>query len=200
MYNNNVTSDKGDIGLTQIISDLTKKGYFISLPISEHLPYDLISDKGGVLKRIQTKYSERAIISYQQSYMIANGNVIINHYKKDDFELYGLYIPDKDVCVYVPNIIKSIKIRTTLPRTYALFYWWEDFLNPEIKELPKKRSIKEFLDRPLISRNSKRKVLNRPSPEELKKLLEETNYSAVGRIYGVSDNAVRKWAKSYNII
>jgi transposase-like protein len=27
--------------------------------------------------------------------------------------------------------------------------------------------------------------------------LEETNYSAVGRRYGVSDNAVRKWVRWY---
>ena len=27
--------------------------------------------------------------------------------------------------------------------------------------------------------------------------LEETNYSAVGRKYGVSDNAIRKWLRAY---
>jgi transposase-like protein len=27
--------------------------------------------------------------------------------------------------------------------------------------------------------------------------LAETNYSAVGRKYGVSDNAVRKWVRAY---
>lgn len=47
---------------------------------------------------------------------------------------------------------------------------------------------------------SMRKVENRPSAEELKKMLEETSYCAVGRKYGVSDNAVRKWAKRYGII
>ena len=55
------------------------------------------------------------------------------------------------------------------------------------------------------SRNSKtcykcsgitgRKVKNRPSREQLLKEIEETNYCAVGRKYGVSDKAVRKWLK-----
>jgi transposase-like protein len=45
-----------------------------------------------------------------------------------------------------------------------------------------------------------RKVENRPSAEELQKMLEETSFLAVGRKYGVSDNAVRKWAKKYKII
>ena len=38
-----------------------------------------------------------------------------------------------------------------------------------------------------------------PTKEELTKLLFETSYSAIGRKYGVSDNAVRKWFKKYNM-
>jgi transposase-like protein len=33
--------------------------------------------------------------------------------------------------------------------------------------------------------------------ERLRKEIEETNYSAVGRKYGVSDNTIRKWIKFY---
>ena len=49
-------------------------------------------------------------------------------------------------------------------------------------------------------KEDKRKVKNRPSKTKLMKMIEETSYSAVGREYGVSDNAVRKWAKSYHLI
>lgn len=48
-------------------------------------------------------------------------------------------------------------------------------------------------------RPNRRKV-EWPTKEELQKLLQESNYSAIGREYGVSDNAVRKWAKSYGLI
>jgi len=47
------------------------------------------------------------------------------------------------------------------------------------------------------SRKSSRKV-DRPSYDVLIRELEESNYVSVGRKYGVSDNAVRKWLKSYN--
>jgi len=40
-----------------------------------------------------------------------------------------------------------------------------------------------------------RKVL-RPSLEELKQELSKSNYVAVGKKYGVSDNAIRKWIKT----
>lgn len=45
------------------------------------------------------------------------------------------------------------------------------------------------------SLKSQRKVKDRPSKEELIKLLETTSFVKAGKMYGVSDNAVRKWIK-----
>lgn len=42
---------------------------------------------------------------------------------------------------------------------------------------------------------SRRKVVNRPSKEDLQKLLETNSYTSIGKIYGVSGNAVKKWLK-----
>jgi len=39
-----------------------------------------------------------------------------------------------------------------------------------------------------------RKV-ERPPKEELLKMIKETSYVEVGRKFGVSDNAIRKWLK-----
>lgn len=41
-----------------------------------------------------------------------------------------------------------------------------------------------------------RKVI-RPSKDELTHLLANNSYCAVGRMFGVSDNTIRKWLKSY---
>jgi hypothetical protein len=49
---------------------------------------------------------------------------------------------------------------------------------------------------PRSPRPSSRRV-ERPSHEQLKTDLRASNYSAVGRKYGVSDNAVRKWMRWY---
>jgi len=38
-----------------------------------------------------------------------------------------------------------------------------------------------------------RRKVNRPSREQLLEEIKETNYCAVGRKYGVSDNCIRKW-------
>lgn len=45
-----------------------------------------------------------------------------------------------------------------------------------------------------------RKVINRPSLEELKNMMNEMPMTRIGEKYGVSNNAVKKWAKTYGII
>ena len=39
-----------------------------------------------------------------------------------------------------------------------------------------------------------------PTKEVLCELIKNNNWSKLGRMFGVSDNTVRDWAKSYNII
>ena len=46
---------------------------------------------------------------------------------------------------------------------------------------------------------SQRKA-ERPSKEELAELIRNTNWTQLGRMFKVSDNSVRKWAKQYGLI
>lgn len=41
------------------------------------------------------------------------------------------------------------------------------------------------------------RIVERPPYEQLLREIADTNYSAVGRKYGVSDNAIRKWVRAY---
>ncbi len=45
-----------------------------------------------------------------------------------------------------------------------------------------------------------RRKVERPSKEELIVLIEECSWVALGKRFGVSDNAVRKWAKFYGLL
>ncbi|NJO64882.1 MAG: hypothetical protein HC836_44205 [Richelia sp. RM2_1_2] len=49
----------------------------------------------------------------------------------------------------------------------------------------------------IIENSTKLRVVIRPSLETLTKEIEEFGYVGVGRKYGVSDNAIRKWIKFY---
>jgi HNH endonuclease len=48
-----------------------------------------------------------------------------------------------------------------------------------------------------VSARPRKRVVERPPYEQLMREIAETNYSAVGRKYGVSDNAIRKWVRAY---
>lgn len=199
------SKSKGDIGLSKTIDDLvSNKGYGVSLPISEHLPYDLIADADGKLYRIQAKYRKSGTISSKTSWNDKNGNHS-NNYGAEDFDFFSLYLPELNKVLYVPwlGTFKTLSIRSELPNKWGTeFYWYEDFIDFS-KTLPPKRTLSEFTDkRPVIprqSRESARKV-TRPTKEELAELIESTSWVGIGRLYGVSDNAVRKWAKSYGIL
>lgn len=49
--------------------------------------------------------------------------------------------------------------------------------------------------------SKKQQKVEHPSKEELKKILfnNNGNFTKVGKIFGVTDNAVRKWCKNYNL-
>ena len=46
---------------------------------------------------------------------------------------------------------------------------------------------------------SKRKAI-RPLREQLEEMIKTMPLTQIGRLHGVSDNSIRKWAKSYNLI
>ena len=51
-----------------------------------------------------------------------------------------------------------------------------------------------------VCKRRPKKVSNRPLQHELKEMIATMSWCAIGRKYGISDNAVRKWAKSYGLI
>ena len=44
-----------------------------------------------------------------------------------------------------------------------------------------------------------KRIIERPSRDQLKVLIRSTSFSSIGKKYNVSDNAIRKWCKSYNL-
>lgn len=64
----------------------------------------------------------------------------------------------------------------------------------------KKKFDKRKIKRPYKPRLNYRKVKNRPTKDEMLEMLETMSYCAIGRKYDISDTAVRKWAKNYNIL
>lgn len=47
--------------------------------------------------------------------------------------------------------------------------------------------------------HKQRRVCDRPTREELKDLIRKYPFTTIAKDYGISDNAVRKWCKTYNL-
>ena len=108
------TKVKADLGVAKIIADLAVKGYVPCIPLSEHQPYDLLAVlKNGKVVKLQVKYAalkKNGVIdvAFRTSWADKNG-VHIKHYKKEDFDYYAIYCPEKEQVLYVPNCLNCPK-------------------------------------------------------------------------------------------
>lgn len=145
---NVITKDKGDTGLIQVIADLNKNGIKVALPISEHLPFDLIAiNLDGKLSRISVKYrtinksgnislSLRTISSNSQGYKIKYVNM-------NDVDAFALYCPETNSCYYVhkSKLLKhkselSLRIKDLSEKAknsnLLTVNWAKNYLNPNV--------------------------------------------------------------------
>ena len=131
--NRHHTKQKGDIGLTAVIKDLTIRGYFISLPITENSPFDLIASDQRDNYRVQVKArsSQNGTVEIQlkTSWADKTGSHY-THYTREDFDILAVYALDEDKCVYIKNEgEKSITIRFASPKNnqQSGVNVWQDF-------------------------------------------------------------------------
>jgi len=198
------TKDKGDIGAIAAIADLTIKGYTCFIPVvSEHLPFDLIAYKNGISYRIQAKYASDGSINRIRVWSDKHG-IHSRKYGMDDFDYYAMYLPDIKKVVYPSIQFGGKRITTELPNSAKPFYWWEDFL--EFTDIAAHKSFKDFgyeltatvTDAVIAGRLLSRRV-ERPTKEELEKMLWEMPTIQIAKSFNVSDKAVEKWSKSYGL-
>ena len=70
---------------------------------------------------------------------------------------------------------------------------------PKKCKICKKETYNKYYCSDICCKKSFRKVLNRPTKEQLIDILKNSNWTQTGKLFGVTDNTVRKWARSYNI-
>lgn len=62
-----------------------------------------------------------------------------------------------------------------------------------------KKNLKHVRAKMCLECYNTNKSLNIPKKEELEKLIYKKSFVAIGKMYGVSDNAVKRWCKKYNL-
>ena len=121
------TKDKGDLALVQTIADLRQHGILTCLPLSEHLPFDLIAVMPDMttLVRVQVKFRGSSRYGTIQVEFKNNYYDSKKIYSKpvdfDEIDAYAVYIPDIDrVCYFrvadLPSNASSLTLRFEPPK------------------------------------------------------------------------------------
>jgi len=136
-------------------------------------------------------------------------NEYLYFYDKDIHQINGLFETNNrnNVIVndYIPIVLSDIKVNND--REVNLIHLmviniFKNVVKNNTKKIYKCIDCKKQLNDSGITRclecyRLKSRKVDRPSYEQLKIDLNETNYSATGRKYGVSDVCIRKWIKYY---
>lgn len=124
--NRHHTKEKGDIGNLKIMADLASKGLKVLVPLSEHLPFDLVAynQDNNMLYKVQCKYKKVAAgkiaVSLRTSYATKDGS-FSNRYQEDSFDILAVYCPDIDKVFYIKgseltNLKAVVTFRTDAPK------------------------------------------------------------------------------------
>lgn len=88
------TKDKGDLGVGMILADLKFRGIHVAIPLSEHLPFDLIAiGPDMTLARLQCRYARKRNRSVRVSK---------NRLHLAEIDGVAIYCPDTSEVYYVP--------------------------------------------------------------------------------------------------
>lgn len=112
------TKLKGDIAEQVAILKLLEKGWGVSKPIGDRLPYDLITDINGKLIKLQVKSAW--FNAFDQNYCIDVRRTKTNRrhmqrslYNNQDFDFALVYLPEKRI-FYVFPVSVFINFGSTL--------------------------------------------------------------------------------------
>lgn len=193
---------KGDLAVGKAIARLIELNYEILTPFSLHLRYDLVICKNNIFKKIQVKYSADREVASRTGQRLADGwNP--NYYEEGDFDYYAVYLPEIDRVLF-PSI-KYAGITFAIEPQPVPFWWFEDFL--DLTDDATKRIYEEFEETERINNLNQRskaprfarRMVDRPTKEALEKMVWEKPTTQIAKMYGVSDKAVEKWCKIYEI-
>lgn len=101
------TKEKGDFGVVAVVFDLKKSGITSCLPMSEHLPFDLIAvSADGQLSRVSVKFrcltarSQSIDFGLRSCWADRKGTHVIKH-AKTEYDCLAIYCPDVNKCFYI---------------------------------------------------------------------------------------------------
>lgn len=104
-----ITKQKGEIAEAFVTYLLKQHGFNVLIPWGEDNKYDLVSEKNGIFKRIQVKYSTPKNGTVEVRIRSCNNYNII-HYSPKDIDIIAVYSSNQRKVYFIP--LKGIKNRS----------------------------------------------------------------------------------------
>lgn len=113
---------KGTLGETKVTADLYQRGISVAIVVDDLLPFDLIAiDDNHKLYKVQVKCCkvENNIATLYLKNAMSNKTMLYTKtYTQDEVDVFAMYIPNYDICLYVKSSIldcrkKSFDVRFT---------------------------------------------------------------------------------------
>ena len=211
--------EKGNSGLVAAIGYYGMLGYTISIPLNDTQDYDLIVDNGEKLLKVQVKAtSQRSPQGYTTVNLQSCGGTVGTVYKtvkETNIDILFVLTELQEMYEIPIDAITASKSLNLGPerQEYRVdnvdtFYFLKVSQNKE----DKKQNILNcsVCGAILGARNTtglclscanarNRKIQDRPEKMELLQEIQSQGFKATGEKYGVSDNTIRKWCKSYGL-
>lgn len=211
MLNENLI--KGQIVELKVQEELLRYGFDISIPNYNASRYDLIADTGKELLKIQVKKAisnSNSSFTFQCTTQNVRSSTKSKHkYTKEEIDYFATVWKDKVYLVPVDetSMSKTIKFDDNTYLAENILAAYERLSDEELyNSCHKGRFYCEdcgceisYGATKCLSCRNKEKSKHIPERDELKSLIRTIPFIQIGKQFGVSDNAVRKWCDKYNL-
>ncbi len=207
---------KGQLVELKVQEELIRYGFDISIPAYNASKYDIIADTGRELLKIQVKKSigrPNGRFAFTCTTQNVRSHTKAKHkYTADEIDYFATVWKDN---VYLVPVDETSNEKTLYEEGS------EEYLAENVLYLYARLSDDQLYNYAASSshcyctqcgaeitygstmcipcKNLQQRTVARPTRDELKKLLRSNSFLTIGKMFGVTDNAVRKWCDSENL-
>lgn len=213
---------KSQIIELKVQEEFLRYGFDISIPAFNSSRYDLLVDTGRELLKIQTKKSigiDDGAFQFSCTSQNVSTNKARHKYTSDEVDYFATVWKDKVYLIPLEETANQKIMRYKADKYNHIFENCEKYLAENILSSYKRLSDDELYNYTVknqqhnycldcgqeIGAASKyclccdsrhQRIQERPSRQELKQLIRTESFSQIGKQFGVTDNAIRKWCKA----